>query len=112
MKIKEVFEDVFGKNNPLETAINKATALGNEYAKSQQELSNVVSQMKKEGEEQKVQAEALKKQKEELDKEKAKFADIQRKEQLKKAQEQAQIQAQNQAKQVATQVDLAMKENK
>lgn len=112
MKISEIFEDVFGKDNPLATAINKATMLGNEYAKSQQELSNVVSQIKKEGEEQKTEAENIKKEREQLDKEKAKFADIQKKEQIKKAQAQALINAQNQAKQVATQVDLAMKENK
>lgn len=105
MKLKEVFEDVFGKDNPLQTAINKTTMLGNEYAKSQQELSNVVSQMKKTGEEQKAEAENIKKQKEELEKEKAKFADLQRKEQIKKAQASA-------VNQVSTQVDLAMKENK
>ena len=106
MKISKVFEDVFGKDNPLATAINKTTMLGNEYAKSQQELSNVVSQIKKEGEEQKAEAEKIEKEKAELEKEKAKFADIQKKEQMKKILEQN---AQKQANQVSTQVDLAMK---
>ena len=105
MKLKEVFEDVFGKDNSIGTLATKVTMSANELAKNQQEFVNAVGRLNKQSKDQDIKEKELKKQEEELNKEKAKFNDMVRQEQIKKAQA-------NAVNQVSTQVDLAMKENK
>jgi len=112
MKFKDIFEEVFNEKNKLGDAITKASLASTEASKAQQELTNLIGQAQEDDKKRKEETIQLEKDKQELEKQKAKFNDMVKKEQIKKAQEQAIAQAQNQAKQVATNIDLAIKENK